>query len=133
MGKPAAKAQDKVTGVDTHIVLVPQPSGPPSPTPLPHPFSGSLDQKLSTDVQVEGKAAAIVGSVATNQPAHTPTPPGTSFQAPPANRGTVTVGSSTVLINGKGAARAGDTVDTCDDVGVTGESTIIASSTVWVG
>jgi uncharacterized Zn-binding protein involved in type VI secretion len=132
MGQPAAKEQDQVTGIDVHIVLVPSPSGS-VPTPLPHPFSGKLDQELSSDVKIEDKFAATVGSVATNQPAHTPTPPGVSFQTPPDNRGTVTMGSTTVLINGKGAARTGDPVDSCDDVGNPADSQIIAFSTVLIG
>jgi uncharacterized Zn-binding protein involved in type VI secretion len=132
MGQPAAKQQDTVTGVDMHIVLVPSGSGT-APATLPHPFSGQLDQELSPDVKVEGKLAAMVGSVATNQPSHIPTPPGLSFQSPPANRGTVTRGSMTVQINGRGAARSGDTVDTCDDIGNSADSVIVAASTVLIG
>jgi uncharacterized Zn-binding protein involved in type VI secretion len=85
------------------------------PTPLPHPFAGKLLQQLSTDVLINGKGAATVGSVAINQPAHVPTPPGTSFTRPPANRGTVQLGRFTVQINGKAAARLGDPVRTCND------------------
>jgi uncharacterized Zn-binding protein involved in type VI secretion len=113
-GRPAAGRGDPVTGIDTHIVLVPSPGGP-VPTPLPHPFAGTLDQRLSPDVRVEGRPAATVDSVATNSPAHLPTPPGTGFQRPPANRGTVTTGSESVLINGRRAARLGDAVRTCND------------------
>jgi uncharacterized Zn-binding protein involved in type VI secretion len=115
MGAPAAKQGDKVVGVDIHIVMVPAPPGSPVPTPLPHPFSGTLDGALSGDVKVEGKAAATVDSTATNSPSHVPTPPGTSFQSPPSNKGTVSMGSTTVAINGKAAARAGDPVKTCND------------------
>jgi len=115
MGQPAAKEGDQVIAVDTHIVLVPAPPGPPVPTPLPHPFSGKLDGSLSGDVKIEGKAGATVDSTATNSPSHVATPPGTSFQKPPANKGSVMVGSQTVKINGKAAARIGDTVQTCND------------------
>jgi uncharacterized Zn-binding protein involved in type VI secretion len=132
MGVPAAKQTDQVVGIDIHIVMVPSISGQ-VPTPLPHPFSGRLDQQLSADVKIEGRFAATVGSVATNDPPHVPTPPGVAFQTPPANRGTVTTGSTTVNINGKPAARQGDTVDTCDDVGNPAESTIIATSMVLIG
>jgi uncharacterized Zn-binding protein involved in type VI secretion len=114
MGKPAAKQGDKVVAVDTHIVMVPTPAGP-VPTPLPHAFSGALDGGLSADVRIEGKAAATVDSTSANSPAHLPTPPGSAFQSPPGNRGTVTAGSAGVKINGKAAARAGDTVKTCND------------------
>ena len=132
MGLPAAKQNDQVVGIDIHIVMVPSPSGQ-VPTPLPHPFSGRLDQQLSTDVKVDGMFAATVGSIATNSPPHFPTPPGVAFQIPPANRGTVTVGSAVVKINGKQAARAGDPVDSCDDVGNPADSSIIAVSTVRIG
>jgi uncharacterized Zn-binding protein involved in type VI secretion len=132
MGQPAAKQNDQVVGVDVHIVMVPSPGGP-VPTPLPHPFAGMLDQQLSSDVKIEGRFAATVGSVATNSPAHIPTLPGTSFQIPPLNRGTVARGSATVLINGKPAARAGDPVDSCDDVGNPQDSAIMAASTVLIG
>lgn len=128
MGQPAAKQGDQAVGVDIHIVMVPQPSGPPVPTPLPHPFKGILDTNLSSDVKIGGMAAATIGSTATNTPPHIPTPPGVSFQSPPANKGDVTTGSATVLINGKGAARVGDTVASCD-----GSSTIVGGSTVMIG
>ena len=114
MGQPAARQGDPVVGVDTHIVLVP--SGTATvPTPLPHRFSGTLTGELSSDVLIDGMPAATAGSVAQNQPPHVPTPPGTAFQSPPANRGTVETGSATVMINGRAAARAGDPVRTCND------------------
>lgn len=134
MGQPAARQTDPVTGVDTHIVLVPAPPAPPVPTPLPHPFAGQLLDALSGDVLVDGLPAATVGSVAHNLPPHLPTPPGTAFQMPPSNRGTVTLGSTTVLINGKGAARMGDTVRTCNDPVDAPVGTISAgSATVMIG
>lgn len=114
MSKPAAKKHDQVLATDTHIVMVPSPGGP-VPTPLPHPFVGMLDGELSQDVEIEGLAAATVDSTATNQPSHIPTPPGTSFQSPPSNKGTITQGSSSVEINGKAAARLGDIAKTCND------------------
>ena len=133
MGAPAAKQNDQAVGIDIHIVLVPAPPAPPVPTPLPHPFTGILDQSLSPDVTIDGLAAAAVGSVATNTPPHIPTSPGVSFQIPPANRGTVIAGSATVSINGKPAARVGDAVDSCDDMGLPGESVIVGASTVMIG
>jgi len=93
MGNPIARQGDQVVAVDTHIVMVPTPGGP-VPTPLPHPFSGQLDGALSSSVKANGKAVATVDSTATNQPSHIPTPPGTSFQKPPANKGTVMIGSA---------------------------------------
>jgi uncharacterized Zn-binding protein involved in type VI secretion len=128
VGQPAAKKGDKAVGIDTHVVMVPAPPGSPVPTPLPHPFNGILDTDLSSDVKIEGMAAAIVGSIATNTPPHIPTPPGTAFQSPPSNKGDVTSGSKSVFINGKGAARVGDPVASCD-----GSSTIVGASTVMIG
>jgi len=104
---------DPVTAVDIHIVLVPSPGGP-IPTPLPHPFAGTLKLQLSPDVLVGGLPAATVGSVAVNLPPHLPTGPG-SFTVPPRNQGAVQLGSATVLIDGKPAARTGDPVLTCND------------------
>ena len=114
MGQPAARKGDSVVGIDVHVVLVPAPPGNPVPTPLPHVFSGTLEQSLSTDVKIEGKDAATKDSVAINNPAHVPTPPGVAFQTPPANKGPVISGSATVTINGKAAARQGDSVQSCD-------------------
>ena len=128
MGQPAARQGDSVVGVDIHIVMVPSPGGP-VPTPLPHPFSGTLEQSLSTTVTIDGKPAATKDSVAINNPPHIPTPPGTSFQKPPDNKGPVITGSATVTIGGKAAARLGDSVQSCD-----GMSAIVSgSATVMIG
>lgn len=115
MSRPAARQSDQVAATDTHVVMVPSPPGSPVPTPLPHPFAGQLLDRLASTVLFGGRPAAVVGSVAHNLPPHLPTPPGTAFQRPPSNRGTVRTGSATVLIGGKGAARLGDTVVTCND------------------
>lgn len=114
MGMPAAKQGDKIVAVDTHIVMVPSPGGP-VPTPLPHPFNGTITGGLSANVKIMGMPAATVGSTADNLPPHIPTPPGTAFQKPPTNKGTITIGSPTVKINGKPAARNGDMAMTCND------------------
>jgi uncharacterized Zn-binding protein involved in type VI secretion len=133
MGQPAATKSHPVVAVDTHIVLVPSPGGP-VPTPLPHPFSGQLDGGLVDSVKIAGQPAAVKGSTATNSPAHIPTPPGTSFQRPPADKGTVQVASTTVLVGGKGAARLGDTVQTCNDPADAPVGSIVAgAATVMAG
>jgi uncharacterized Zn-binding protein involved in type VI secretion len=132
MGAPAATANSSVVGVDTHIVLVPSPGGP-IPTPLPHPFNGIIEGGLVSNVKINGQPAAVVGSTATNTPAHLPTPPGTAFQKPPANRGTVRMGSLTVTIGGKAAARSGDPVDTCNDPADLPVGQVVAVGTVMVG
>jgi uncharacterized Zn-binding protein involved in type VI secretion len=130
----AARRDDPVTGVDTHVVLVPSPPGAPVPTPLPHQFSGKLVDELSGDVEIDGLAAATAGSVARNSPAHRPTPPGTAFQRPPSNRGTVTGGSGSVLVNGRAAARVTDKVRTCNDPQDLETATITGGSgTVLIG
>jgi uncharacterized Zn-binding protein involved in type VI secretion len=131
MSQPAAKEGDRVVAVDVHIVIVPTPT--PAPTPLPHPFSGVLNGSLSGDVKIMGKPAAVVGSTADNTPAHLPTPPGTTFQRPPGNRATILKGSTTVLINGKAAARAGDAALTCNDPADLPAGTVVAAGTVLIG
>ncbi len=132
MGKPAATQDHQVVGIDTHMVMVP--AGPSlAPAPLPHPYTGKLDGGLVATVKIGGKPAAVVGSTATNQPAHIPTPPGVSFQQPPSNRATVIMGSNTVLIGGQPAARAGDTANTCNFPVDAPTGTVVAVGTVLVG
>lgn len=133
MGQPAAKQGDKIVAVDTHIVMVPAPPGPPVPTPLPHLFSGSLNDGLSSDVNIMGKPAATVDSTAQNAPAHIPTPPGTSFQKTPADKSAIKIGSTTVRINGKQAARNGDKATTCNDPSDLPAGTVVAVGTVFIG
>lgn len=132
MGQPAAKQGDQVTATDIHIVLVPSPSGT-VPTPLPHVFTGIINGELSSDVKITGLAAATVGSTADNTPPHIPTPPGVSFQTPPANKATIRLGSLTVKINGKQAARNGDVAMTCNDPTDLPAGTVVAAGTVLIG
>ena len=133
MGQPAAKQGDQVVATDIHIVMVPAPPGPPAPTPLPHPFAGLISGGLSTDVKIMGKPAAFVGSTADNTPPHVPTAPGVSFQKPPSNKATIQMGSATVMINGKPAARNGDTAMTCNDPSDAPLGKVIAAGTVMIG
>lgn len=132
MGQPAAKQGDQVTATDVHVVMVPSPGGP-VPTPLPHPFIGILDGNLSSDVRIMGMPAATLGSTASNTPPHLPTPPGTAFQKPPSNKARLVRGSATVFINGKAAARNGDTALTCNDPADLPVGTVVAVGTVMVG
>jgi uncharacterized Zn-binding protein involved in type VI secretion len=132
MGQPAAKLNDQVVATDIHIVMVP--AGPSLvPTPLPHPFSGMITGGVIASVQIGGQPAAVAGSSATNTPSHIPTPPGTTFQKPPANQGTIQMGSATVQIGGKPAARNGDTATTCDDPADMPVGTVVAAGTVFIG
>jgi uncharacterized Zn-binding protein involved in type VI secretion len=126
MPQPAARQNDTVTGTDIHIVLVPSPSGT-VPTPTPHPFLGRLTSGLSSDVQINGLAAATQGSTAQANSPHVPIG-GPSFARPPTNRGTVLIGSFTVLVNSKPLARQGDSVATCNDPMDAPTSTITTGS-----
>jgi uncharacterized Zn-binding protein involved in type VI secretion len=105
---------DKIMATDIHIILIPAPPGPPIPTPLPHPFVGTIDSGCATNVLIGGKPAATMGSGASNIPPHIPQ--GGPFQIPPTNKATIMKGSATVMIGGKPAARMGDNAITCDDV-----------------
>ncbi len=128
MGAFAAKFGDRIVAVDIHVVLVP----PLQLTaPLPHPFSGVLIGKLSTNVRIMGKSAAVVGSTASNLPPHVAQ--GSSFLKPPSNQGTIVKGSLTVLINGKSAARMGDQALTCNDPIDVPVGRVIANGTVMIG
>ncbi len=131
MGQPAAKESDQIIATDTHIIMIPTPGGP-VPTPLPHPFVGMIDGELSSDVNIEGSSAATVDSTATNTPSHIPQ--GGPLQSPPTNKGTIILGSSTVFINGKAAARTGDTAETCNDPTDLPVGTVISTTaTVFIG
>jgi uncharacterized Zn-binding protein involved in type VI secretion len=128
MGIPAAKRGDKVEATDIHIIIMPAPA--PS-QPLPHPFMGIIDGSLSSDVNIMGMPAATVDSTATNTPSHIPQ--GGSFQKPPSNKATIKIGSPTVKINGKMAARNGDMAFTCNDPSDLPAGKVIATGTVYVG
>lgn len=128
MGQPAAKKGDQVMATDTHLI---QPLGPTAPVLVPHPFAGLIDGGLSSDVNIMGQPAATVDSTASNTPPHIPQ--GGSFVNPPKDKGTIKVGSATVNINGKAAARNGDSADTCNDPSDLPVGTVVATGTVMVG
>ena len=130
MSQPAAKKGDQIIATDIHIVMIPSPGGP-VPTPLPHPFTGQIDDGLSDDVNIDGQPAAVVGSKASNTPAHIPQ--GGNFQSPPSDKATIQMGSATVFINGKQAARNGDTALTCNDPADLPVGTVVAVGTVNIG
>lgn len=130
MGMPAAKQGDKIVATDVHIVMIPSPSGQ-VPTPLPNPFNGTIDNSLSQDVKIMGMPAATVNSTATSIPPHIPQ--GGQFQKPPSNKATIKIGSPTVKINGKMAARNGDTAMTCNDPSDLPIGKVIATGTVYIG
>lgn len=115
---------------DIHIIMIPTPGGP-VPTPLPHPFTGMIDGNLSSDVKIMSMDAATVDSTASNVPPHIPQ--GGPFQSPPANKATIKLGSATVKINGKMAARNGDMAMTCNDPSDMPVGTVMAVGTVMIG
>lgn len=128
-GPFAAKQGDQIVGIDTHIIIS---AALGVPVPVPLPFNGTIDGSLSMNVMIEGRAAATVGSTGTNMPPHPPA--GGSFSKPPTNQGTIITGSMTVYINGKQAARAGDTAMTCNDpVDLPVSTVVVPASTVFVG
>lgn len=130
MGQPAAKQGDFIQAVDTHIYMIPSPGGP-VPTPLPSPFMGIIDNGLSTNVKINGMPAATVNSTASNTPPHMPQ--GGPFQKPPTNKGQIIMGSMTVMINNKPAARNGDTAMTCNDPADLPIGKVIAVGNVMIG
>ena len=130
MGQPAAKQGDQIIAVDTHIIMIPSPGGP-VPTPLSHPFTGMIAGGLSANVKIMGMPAATMGSTADNLPPHIPQ--GGPFQKPPTNKATIMIGSPTVMINGKPAARNGDTALTCNDPVDVPVGKVIAVGTVMIG
>jgi uncharacterized Zn-binding protein involved in type VI secretion len=130
MGQPAAKQGDQIMATDIHIVMIPA-APSPIPTPLPHPFVGIIDGGLSSDVNIMGMPAATVDSTASNTPPHIPQ--GGPFQSPPSNKATIKVGSATVKINGKMAARNGDMAMTCNDPSDMPTGTVMAVGTVMIG
>ena len=125
-----------VNEADIHIVLVPSPGGP-VPTPQPFPFDGKISMEVSPNVMINDKPAATLGSMAENIPPHIPEDG--PFQIPPSNLGSVVMGSKTVLINNKGAARQGDFCETCHDIPPAGPQAppptvqVIGVSNVLVG
>lgn len=131
MGLPAAKKLDKVLAIDTHIIMIPAPPGPPVPTPMPNPFNGMIMGKVSKNVKILKQPAAVVGSTAKNLPPHIPT--GGPFQKPPKNQGKIIMGSKKVMINNKAAVRAGDPVMTCNDPADLPVGKVIAVGNVLIG
>ena len=127
-GKQMAAQDDRVMGMDVHIMVIP--SGPSTTTaPLPHPFIGKLDDGLSDDVSIGDKKAALKGSKAKHDDSMHMQLPGTiKFQNNPKKEGEVTGGTSpTVKINGKETAVIGSLVTTCNDIGARNNSTVIAA------
>jgi uncharacterized Zn-binding protein involved in type VI secretion len=128
MGTPAAVMGDRISAVCA-IHMIPGPVGNPMPSP-PMPFSAPLLQSLATKVLIGGKPAAVQGSSGFNTPPHVGLHPSDPFMVPPQQRGTVMMGSTTVLMEGKPAARTGSPCTVC--AGLPGQLTGTAA-TVLIG
>src|SRR5262249_49141413 len=134
----AASEGDQIvpTGTHSHWVNMPH---PPTPLLLPYPCVWKISENLSPNVRIAGQPAALGGSGGDNAKAGNPHkwPPGTSFVHPPKNMdlATITAGSGHVRINGRGAARNGDTCDTCNEPNGASSGRVVVSgqSTVWIG
>lgn len=112
MGQPAAKMNDRIVNAGDLHVIISAASGAPVTEPLP--FTGLITISTCPTVRVNGQPAAVVGSVAMNEPPHVPV--GGTFSVPPTNQGRILMGSTRVRFGGRAAARAGDLCETCHDV-----------------
>jgi uncharacterized Zn-binding protein involved in type VI secretion len=112
MGTPAAVMGDQVTAT-CMVHQIPNPTtGAPQPAP-PLPFAAPLLTGLATRTFIGGKAAAVQGSSGVNTPPHPGLHASDPFMTPTTQQARVTVGSASVLIEGKPAARTGSTCTVC--------------------
>jgi uncharacterized Zn-binding protein involved in type VI secretion len=120
---------DQIVGTCA-IHLIPNPaSGVPQPSP-PLPFAAPLLTGLATKTMITGKPAVVAGSSGINTPPHIGLHPSDPFMAPNLQQGQVVMGSTTVLIEGKPAARTGDQVLMC--AGLPGQL-VGSAATVLIG
>jgi uncharacterized Zn-binding protein involved in type VI secretion len=126
MGQPAVVAGDMVRGMCVGH-QVPSPTGAPMPSPAPLPFSAPLTLGLATSVFIGGAPAAVQGSSGQNTPPHVGLHASDPKLAPPLQEAKVVMGSSSVLVEGKGAAYTGCTVTAClaPSAQVTGSATTV--------
>jgi phage baseplate assembly protein V len=126
-GKQLAVQGDKVMGFDVHQMVVPSGNGT-AVVPLPHPYIGKINDKVSSDVKIKGKGAATKGSKSKHDnPTHMQLPGTIKFQKNPNKEGEVTGGTAPKLkIDGAEAAVIGSMVTTCNDVGAQNNSVIMA-------
>ena len=126
-GKQIATQDDKVMGFDIHIMVVPAGVSTAN-VPLPHPFIGKINDKVSDDVKIKGKGVAVKGSKAKHDDSMHLQLPGTiKFQNNPKKEGEVTGETgSKVKVDGKEVAVIGSQVTTCNDMGMQNNSTVIA-------
>ena len=126
-GKELARQGSKVMGFDVHRMVIPSGNGT-AIAAIPHAFIGELKERLSEDVEINGKKAGVKGSVAKHTDARHLQLPGTiKFEQEPKKEGEVSGNTKRkVEINGKEAAVVGSTVTTCNDIGMRDNSTILA-------
>ncbi|NUP12815.1 MAG: hypothetical protein HOW73_42800 [Polyangiaceae bacterium] len=129
MAKPVAKKGDRVVGLDTHVVLIKEQGG--APVPMQFPFSGPIEDGLSATVFIDEEPVAVVGSVASNAPAHIPI--GGPFNSPPSNKATVSAGSESVFVEDVAIARANDPAACCNDPADADTGHVVAGGTVYAG
>ncbi|MBK6514941.1 MAG: PAAR domain-containing protein [Polyangiaceae bacterium] len=129
MSAEVAKGGDRVVGIDTHVVLVREEGG--KPTPFQFPFSGTIDDGLSDTVFVDDAPLATVGSIAHNRPPHLPM--GGAFETPPSNRATIAEGSGTVFAESGAVARTNDAASCCNDPVDAETGHVLARGTVYAG
>ena len=124
-GKELAGQGAKVMGFDVHRMVIPSGNGT-AIAAIPHAFIGELQERLSEDVEINGKKAGVKGSVAKHTDARHLQLPGTiKFEQEPKKEGEVSGNTKRkVEINGKEAAVVGSTVTTCNDIGMRDNSTI---------
>ena len=103
---------------------IPNPSsGSPQPAG-PLPFKAPLDSGLDISVQINDKAAAVVGSSGKNATPHAGLHPSDVY-GPPSNQiGNVMSGSPTVFVGGKPIATTDSLVTMCAGVAGKGKSTV---------
>jgi uncharacterized Zn-binding protein involved in type VI secretion len=77
-------------------------------------------------VLIASKPAAVVGSQGLNTPPHAGLHGADPFMAPPTQIGRVVMGSTTVMLGGKPAAKTGSNCQLCSTPGtVTGSATTV--------
>lgn len=129
MGQPAAVLGDRITGTCAGHQIPSPPAGNPGPAP-PMPFSAPVTNQCATKVLIGGKPAVVVGAWGVNMPPHVGLHASDPHMAPPMQRGTVTGGSGTVLVEGKPAARMGSPCTMC--LGLPGQL-LGTAATVLIG
>jgi uncharacterized Zn-binding protein involved in type VI secretion len=113
MGVPAAVMGDLITG-SCPAHLIPTPTGAPGPSPMP--FSAPVTVGLAATVLIGGRPAAVVGSSGMCTPPHVGLHPSDPFMVPLMQQGIVMMGSTTVLFEGRPAAKTGSTCNLCGGV-----------------